>query len=113
MPDPTRAVKCMLKRLRKHYSEVSVHSWSFPCQEMQCEVRVVKGACWEGELVGPSTTGAWICFGGSLLETYSSTQQIVALSTTESEYVSTKDVARALEIRSAFAEYGMTLQMMG
>ena len=28
--DPTRAVKCMLKRLRKHYSEASVHSWETP-----------------------------------------------------------------------------------
>ena len=30
MSDPTRAVKCMLKRFREHYSEASVHSWSFP-----------------------------------------------------------------------------------
>ena len=70
MSDPTRAAKCMLKRLRKHHSEASVHSWSFPYQEMQCEVRVVKGANWEGELEGLSTTGAWICFCGYLLETY-------------------------------------------
>ena len=85
MSDPTRAVKCMLKRLRKHYSEASVHSWSFPHQEMQCEVRVVTEAYWERELEGLSTTGVWICFVGYLLETYSSTQQIVALSTAESE----------------------------
>ena len=83
MSDPTRAVKCMLKRLCEHYSEASVHSWSFPYQEMQSEVRVVIEAFWEGELEGLSTTGAWIYFGGYLLETYSSTQQIVALSTTE------------------------------
>ena len=95
MSDPTRAVKCMLKRLREHYSEASVHSWSLPYQEMQCEVRVVKGAYWEGELEGLSKRGAWIYFGGYLLETYSSTQQIVALSTTESEYISTKDVAHS------------------
>ena len=31
------------------------------------------------------------------METYSPTQQIVALSTTESEYISIKDVAHALE----------------
>ena len=89
MSDPTRAVKCMLKRLRKHYSEAPVLSWSFPYQEMQCEARTVTEAYWEGELEGLSTTGAWICFGGYLLETFSSTQQIVALSTTESEYIST------------------------
>ena len=80
MSDPTRAVKCMLKRLRTHYSGASVHSWSFPYQEMQCEVRVVKGAHWEGELEGLLTTGAWIYVGGYLLE---STQQIVALTTAE------------------------------
>ena len=113
MSDPTRAVMCMLKRLRKHYSEASVHSCSFPYQEMQCEVRVVTEAYWEGELEGLSTTGAWICFGGYLLETYSSTQQIVALFSTESEYISTKGVARALEIRSALPECDMTLKMIG
>ena len=90
MSDPMRAVKCMLKRLREHYSETSVHSWSFPYQEMQCEVKVVTEAYWEGELEGLSTTGAWIYFGVYLLETYSSTQQIVALSTSESEYISIK-----------------------
>ena len=37
MSAPTRAVKCMLKRLCKHYT---VHSWSFLYQEMQCEVKV-------------------------------------------------------------------------
>ena len=101
MSDPTRAVKCMLKkRLSEHHSEAPVLSWSFPYQEMQCEVRMVTEACWEGELEGLSSTGAWICFGGYLLETCSSTQQIVALSTSESEYISTKDVAHALEIRS-------------
>ena len=73
MSDPTRAVKSVLKRLRKHYSEASVHSWSFPYQDMQCEIRVVKGAYREGVLEGLSTTDAWICFGGYLLETYSST----------------------------------------
>ena len=67
-------------------------------------------AYWEGELDGLWTTGAWIYFGGYLLETYSSTQQIVALSTTESEYISVKDVVHALEIRSAWAECGMTLK---
>ena len=113
MSDPTRAVKCTLKRLCKHHSEASVHSWSFPYQEMQCEVRVVTGAYWEGELEGLSTTGAWIYFGGYLLETCSSTQQIVALPTTESEYISTKDVAHALEIRSVLAECDMTLRMKG
>ena len=48
-----------------------------------------------------------------LLETYSSTQQIVALSTTESEYISTKDVAHALDIRSVLAECDITLKMKG
>ena len=51
-------------------------------------------------------------FGGHLLETYSSTQQIVALSTSESEYISiTKDAAHALENRSAVMEYGMTFNV--
>ena len=67
----------------------------------------------EGELDGLSTTGAWICFDRYLLETCSSTQQIVALSTTESEYISTKDVAHALKIRSDLAECDMTIRIKG
>ena len=67
---------------------------------------MVTEAYWEGKLEGLSTTGAWIYFGVYLLETYSSTQQIMALSTTKSEYFSIKDVVHALEIRSALAECG-------
>ena len=37
----------------------------------------------------------------------------MVLSTAESECISIKDVAHALEIRSALAEYGMTPKMMG
>ena len=74
---------------------------------------MVKGANWEGELEGLSTTGAWIYLGGYLLETYSSTQQIVALSTAKSEYISTKDVAHALDIWSDLAECDTTLRMKG
>ena len=55
----------------------------------------------------------WIYFGDHLLDTYSSTQQIVALSTAESEYISiTKGAAHALEVRSAMVEYGLTLTVV-
>ena len=73
----------------------------------------MSGAYWEGKLEGPSTTGAWIYFCGYLLETYSSTLQMLALSTTESKYISKKDVANALKIRSDLAECEMTIKMMG
>ena len=54
-----------------------------------------------------SRTCGWICFGDHVLETHSSTQQIVALSTAESEYISiTKGPAHPLEVRSAMVEYG-------
>ena len=38
MSGPTRAAKCMLKRLCKYYSEASVISWSFPYQQMPSEI---------------------------------------------------------------------------
>ena len=100
MSDPTRAAKCMLQRLCKYYSEAPVLSWSFPYQEMPSEIRAVTDANWAGELQGlRSTSCGWIYFGDHLLETYSSTQQIVALSTAESEYISiTKGAAHALEV---------------
>ena len=63
---------------------------------------------WAGELEGlRSTSCGWIYFGDHLLETYSSTQKIVALSTAESEYISiTKGAAHALEVRSAMGWTG-------
>ena len=89
----------MLKRLCKYYSEAPVLSWSF---------RAVTDANWAGELEGlRSTSCGWIYFGDHLLETYSSTQQIVALSTAESEYISiTKGAAHALEVRSVWWNMG-------
>ena len=69
MSDPTRAVKCMLKRLCKHYSEASVHSWSFPYQEMQCEVRVVKGAYWQGVNDGRLDLFWWLFAGDVFVDT--------------------------------------------
>ena len=51
--------------------------------------------------------GCAFYFGDHLLET----QQIVALSTAESEYISiTKGAAHALEVRSAMVEGGLTLK---
>ena len=69
---------------------------------------------WAGEPEGLSPTSCgWIYFGGHLLETYSSTQQIVTLSTSESEYISiTKGAAHALEVRSAVVEFGMTFNVV-
>ena len=62
----------------------------FADQSMPTDVRAVTDANWAGELEAlRSTSSGWIDFGGHLLETYSSTQQIVALSTAVSESIST------------------------
>ena len=113
MSGPTRASKCLLKRLCKHYSEAPVLSWSFRYQEMPSEIRAVTGANWTGEFEGlRSTSCGLIYFRDHLLETYSSTQLIVALSIEESEFISiTKVAVHALEVRSAMVEYGMTCKM--
>ena len=81
---------------------------------MPNEIRGVTGAKWAGELEAlRSTSRGWIYFGDHPLETHSSTQQIVALSTAESEYISiTKGAAHALEVRSAVMEYGLTLKVV-
>ena len=52
MSDPTRAVKCLLKRLCKHYSEASVHSWSFPLSR-----NAVRGQSGERDILGRGTGG--------------------------------------------------------
>ena len=113
MSGPTRASKCLLKRLCKHYSEAPVLSWSFRYQEMPSEIRAVTGANWTGEFEGLRSTSCGLIYcGDHLLETYSSTQLIVALSIEESEFISiTKVAAHALEVRSAMVEYGMTCKM--
>ena len=84
MSAPTRTAKCMLKRLCKYYSQAPILSWRFPYQEMPSEIRAVTDANWARELEGlRSTSCGWVYFGDHLLETYSSTQQIVALSTAQ------------------------------
>ena len=104
----------MLKRLCKYYSEAPVLSWSFPWREMPSEIRAVTDANWAVEREGlRSTSCVWIYFNDHLLETHSSTQQIVALSTAWSEYISiTKGAARALEVRSAMVEFGLTFNVV-
>ena len=86
----------------------------FMSQEMPSEIRAVTDANWAGELEGLRLTSCgWIYFGDHLLETYSSTQQIVALSTAESEYISiTKGASHALEVRSAMVEFGLTFNVV-
>ena len=99
MSGPTRAARCVLKRFCKYHSEAPV---------------LVTDANWAEELEGlRSTSCGWIFFGDHLLETYSSTQQIVALSTAEGEYISiTKGAAHALDVRSAMVEFGMTFNVV-
>ena len=69
MSGPTRAAKCMLKRLCKYYSEAPVLSWSFPYQEMPSEIRAVTDANLARELEGlRSASCGWIYFGDHLLD---------------------------------------------
>ena len=86
--------------------------WSFPYQEMPSEIRAATDANWAGDFEGlRSMSCGWIYFGDHLLESFSSTQQIVALSTAEIEYISiTKGAAHALEVHSATVECGLTLK---
>ena len=81
---------------------------------MPSETRAVTDANWARELEGlRSTSCGWIYFGDHLLETYSSTQQSVALSTAEKEYISiTKGAAHALEVRSAMVKFGLTFNVV-
>ena len=98
----------------QYATKEAARSWSFPYQEMPSEIRALTDANWAGELEGlRSTSCGWIYFGDHLLETFSSTQQIVALSTAESEYISiTKGAAHALEVRSAVVEFGLTFNVI-
>ena len=52
MSGPTRAAKCVLKRLCKYYSEAPVLSWSFPYPGVPSEIRAVTDANWAGEMEG-------------------------------------------------------------
>ena len=60
MTGPTRAARCMLKRLCKYHSETSVLSWSFPYQDMPSEIRAVTDANWAGELEGLRFGVVWM-----------------------------------------------------
>ena len=49
MSGPTRAARCMLKRVCKSYSEAPVLRWTFPYQEMPSEIGAATDANWAGE----------------------------------------------------------------
>ena len=114
MSNPTRFAQLAVKRLAKYYSEAPCLRWEFEFQDMPASVYVVTDANWAGDTEGMrSTSCGWIYFGGHLLETYSSTQQIVALSTAESEYISiTKGAAHGLELRSVLLELGFEVPVI-
>ena len=78
---------------------------------MPSEIRAVTDANWAGELEGlRSTSCGRIYFGDHLLETYLSTQQIVALS---SECILiTRGAAHAVEVRCATVELGLTFNVV-
>ena len=99
MSGPTRAAKCMLKRLCKYYREAPELSWSFPYQEMPSGDQGSNRCELAEELEG-------------LRSTHSSTQQI-ALSTAESNNISiTKGAAHALKVRSVMVENVMTFNVV-
>ena len=84
-----------------------IHVWSDACCEVYAQTLVQ--FLQRGTQANDLASCEWIYFGDHLLVTYSSTQQIVALSTAESENISiTKGAAHALEVRSAMVEFGMT-----
>ena len=113
MSDPTRAAKCMLKRLCKYYSEAPVLSWSCPNQEMPSEVRSVTYANWAGN---------WRDCARRRVDGFISVivccRRIRRHSRLwrcqlQSEKISiTKGAALALEVRSAVVDHGMTFNMV-
>ena len=105
MSGPTRAAKCMLKRLCKYYCEAPVLSWSFPYQEMPSGDQG-SNRCELGRRTGGTALDV------ACMETHSSTQQI-ALSTAESDNISiTKGATHALKVRSVMVENGMTFNVV-
>ena len=102
MSGPTRTAKCMLKRLCKYHSGAPT------------DIRAVTDANWAGELEElRSTSCGWIYFEDHLLEAYSSTQQIVALSTAESKYISITKVQLTLwRFAVLWWKYGMTFNVV-
>ena len=113
MSDPTRAVKCIFKRLRKHYSKASVHSWSFPYQEMQREVRVVTGHVGKGNWRDCQRRALGFVLVAICWRRILRHIRLWRCLLQRIEYISTKDVAHALQIRSDLAECDMTLRMNG
>lgn len=88
MAIPLRCHQLALKRLVKYYVEALSIVWYYNYQEEPAQVLVVTDANWTGDTERRrSTSCGWVYWGKHLLDTYASTQQIVALSTAESGYI--------------------------
>eukprot|EP00971_Amphidinium_carterae_P319363 6347305-Amphidinium_carterae.1 len=109
MAAPTQSHRTAIKRVVKYLMGAPLVRWHFPYQDGPCEIEAYSDSNWAAIESGfRSTSGGWIQHGGHLIESFSATQQVVALSSAEAEYVAmTKTASHALELKHLLEERGL------
>ena len=107
MTAPTKLDLRKLKRLVRYYAGMPRTAWRFDYAEVQPDqmIRVFSDSDWAGDSESRKSTSAGMVFyGHALVEAFASSQQIVALSSAEAEYVAmVKAAAHGLELSSTLA----------
>eukprot|EP00971_Amphidinium_carterae_P301466 5989912-Amphidinium_carterae.1 len=88
MPPCQSQHRTAIKRVVKYLMGAPLVRWHFKYQEGPCGIEAYSDSNWAANESGfRSTSGGWIMHGNHLIESFSATQQVVALSSAEAEYV--------------------------
>ena len=114
MSNPNKLGMARLKRLGRYLIDAGSYQQLYKYQDMPSEVTVLADSDWAGDKVSrKSTSSGDLFFGNHLLESYSSTQQVIALSSGEAEfYAIGKAAALGLMMKHIYEELGLKIGLV-
>eukprot|EP00971_Amphidinium_carterae_P300960 5980043-Amphidinium_carterae.1 len=106
MSEPEQSHLTKAKRVVKYLQRVPLVRWKFVYQSDPGGLDCYSDSNWAAAESGfRSTSGGWLAYGKHVLDTFSSTQHLVAMSSAEAEYIAmTKVASHALELKHVMEE---------
>ena len=110
---PQRKHLAMMKHCLRYMLGRRCCAWLFDYQEWPGELVILTDADWASDSERRrSVDCVHIYHGGHLIESSTSTQQVVSLSTAESEFYGiVRGAASGIQLREAFTRLGFTIQL--
>ena len=110
---PLREHRAMMKHCLRYLVGRRCCAWKFDYQEWQGEIVILTDADWASDNERRRSVDCVdIYHGGHLIEASTSTQQVVSLSTAESEFFGTvRGAASGIQLREAFMQFGFSVRL--